>query len=226
MFEKRDALKLARTAKSEQGKIMSYMFRVCSTLLAAAAAMLSINVAYADDSGCDHQPAMGSFAGPTVSGTGKLCVLPSGLAGQVKLANLDPGAAYTVWWTYLDDPSLCKGDSSGTGGESLTGGVSGCELADFEGDKPLGIFGRMASAVAPRTGRLNLRGSLGGMQPSPGSEVWLWLFNHGPAAFGDGDALARQLLTPEDPNAGSPHLGNVVDGQLAGPAATVVFTVE
>lgn len=194
-------------------------------LLNAALLMFGV-AAYAESDGCDHQPAVGSFLGPTVAGTGKLCVLPGGLKGQLKVSNLDPGVAYTVWWTYLDDPSLCSGDSSGTGGASLTGGVSGCELADFEGEKPLGIFGRMASGVVSRTGKFNFRGELGGMQPSAGSEVWLWLFWHGPAAYGDGDALARQLLTPEDPNAGAPHLGNFVDGQRAFPAATVVFTVE
>ena len=199
-------------------------FLVLSMLLTAL--IFGSGTAYADSDGCDHQAAVGSFLGPTVAGTGKLCVLPGGLKGQIKVRNLDPGVAYTVWWTYLDDPSLCTGDSSGTGGASLTGGVSGCELGDFEGDKPLGIFGRMASGVAPRSGKLNLRGELGGMQPSSGSEVWLWLFWHGAAASGDGEALARQLLTPEDPNAGAPHLGNVVDGQRGFPAATIVFTVD
>ena len=153
-------------------------------------------------------------------------MLPGRLQSEVTVRNLDPGVAYTVWWTYLDDPTLCTGDSSGTGGASLTGGVSGCELADFEGDKPLGTFGRMTSGIAPHTGRLNLRGTLGGMQPSPGSEVWFWLFWHGPAAIGDGAALARQLLTPEDPNAGAPHLGNFVDGMRGFPAATMVFKIE
>lgn len=200
--------------------------RYASRFIALVSCLLLSTAAFAEADGCDHQPAFGSFFGPTITGTGKLCVLPGGLKAQVKVKNLDPGVAYTAWWTYLDDPSLCTGDSTGTGGASLTGGVSGCELADFGGDKPVGIFGRMASGVAPRTGKLNLRGKLGGMQPSAGSEVWLWLFYHGPAAYGDGDALARQLLTPEDPNAGAPHLGNVVDEQQGFPAATIVFTVE
>ena len=195
-------------------------------LLTAAALLMCGSATYADADGCDHQPAVGSFLGPNVTGTGKLCVLPGGLKGQIKLDNLDPGMAYTVWWTYFDDPGLCIGDTTGTGGASLTGEVSECEIGDFQGVKPLGIFGRMASGVAPWTGKLNLRGELGGMQPSAGSEVWLWLFWHVPAAPGDGDALARQLLTPEDPNAGAPHLGNFVDGPRGFPAATIVFTVE
>jgi hypothetical protein len=140
------------------------------------------------------------------------------------VANLVPGNAYTVWWTYLDDPTQCTGVTPLP--VSLTGGVSGCELADFEGDKPVGMLGRMASGVAPRNGKLNLRGEVGGMQPSSGSEVWFWVFTHGPANYTDGAALGRQLLTPEDPAAGAPHLGNLVDGQLGFPAATVVFSIE
>ena len=192
-----------------------------------AAPFLPLTAAYADDYGCDHEPAVAfPFFEPDVSGSGKLCILPNRLQAQVRLSNLMPGNAYTVWWTYQDDPTLCTGDASQTGGTSLTGGVSGCEFADFEGDKPLGIFGRMASGVAPRSGRLNLRGELGGMQPSNGSEVWFWVFTHGPANLSDGAALARQLLTPEDPGAGAPHLGNIVDGPRGAPAATVVFTVD
>lgn len=36
------------------------------------------------------------------------------------------------------------------------------------------------------------------------------IFGHGPAKTGDGRELARQLLTPEDPDSGAPHLG--IDG--------------
>jgi len=35
---------------------------------------------------------------------------------------------------------------------------------------------------------------------------------HGEADFSDGRKLARQLMTPEDPDLGAPHLGNHVDG--------------
>jgi hypothetical protein len=199
--------------------------RIAALLLAAP--LFPLNAAYADADGCELQPAVAfPFFEPDVSGRGKLCLLPGGLLGQLSLRNLIPGNAYTVWWTYQDDPTLCTGDATGTGGTSVTGGVSGCEFADFQGDKPLGIFGRMASGVAPRSGRLNLRGELGGMQPSNGSEVWFWVFTHGAANLSDGTALARQLLTPEDPGAGAPHLGNTVDGPRGAPAATVVFTVD
>lgn len=225
-------IRYKRPDERRQGNAAFSTGVVAASLLIAAAALLPAGAAHANGKGhghgfgCDREQAVGSFFGPTVTGSGTLCVLPGGLRSLVRLSNLDPGVAYTVWWTYLDDPTMCTGDSSGTGGASITGGVSGCELGDFEGDKPLGTFGRMASGVAPSSGRLTLGGSLGGMKPSPGSEVWFWVFWHGPAATGDGAALARQLLTPEDPNAGAPHLGNIVDGQRGFPAATIVFKAD
>jgi len=204
------------------------MFRLIGTgaVLYAALLWLPAGAVYADADGCVRQPAVDSFAEPGTSGHGTLCVLADRLQSQIALANLVPGNAYTVWWTYLDDPTQCTGDATGTGGASLTGGESGCELADFGGAKPLGLFGRMASGIAPRNGRLNLSGEVGGMQPSSGSEVWFWVFTHGPANYADGAALARQLLTPEDPAAGAPHLGNTIDGQRGFPAATVVFAID
>lgn len=194
---------------------------------------LPVTTAYAgDDHGytCDVEPAVAfPFFEPDVEGRGRLCVRPGGLSSHIRLTNLMPGNVYTVWWTYQDDPTLCTGDSTGTGGASLTGGVSPCEIADFgpqaDGSPPLGIFGRMASGVAPASGRLTLRGSAGGMLPSSGSEVWFWVLTHGTMAA-DGAALARQLLTPEDPAAGAPHLGNEADGQQGFPVATVVFKID
>lgn len=187
----------------------------------------STNLAYAHEKDCDRQKAI-AFppVAPDVKGRGELCSSPSGLAANLKLLNLTPGHAYTVWWVYQDNPSLCSDDPSGTGGFSLTGEVSNCELLDFAGEKPLGVFGRMASGVVPRSGRLKMKGQFGGMQPSAGSEIWLWAFTHGPADLIDGAALARQLLTPEDPNAGVPHLGNFIDEQRGFPAATIVFKID
>jgi hypothetical protein len=60
------------------------------------------------------------------------------------------------------------------------------------------------------------------MQPSSGAELWLLMLGHGPAD-GDGRLLARQLLTPEDPLAGMPHLGNMVDGTGFTPVAITVY---
>jgi hypothetical protein len=64
------------------------------------------------------------------------------------------------------------------------------------------------------------------LRPSKGAQIWLLVFGHGPADTADRSHLARQLLTPEDPAVGAPHLGNVVDGERGRPAAVAVFTIR
>ena len=46
------------------------------------------------------------------------------------------------------------------------------------------------------------------------------VFGHGAADITDGRRLARQLLTPEDPSIGAPHLGVSPDGY---PVANALF---
>ena len=142
----------------------------------------------------------------------------------MRLDNLAPGNAYTVWWVYFDTPAACTGGTPLP--VPLSAGASACDFDDFGGDRPQAVFGRMDSGVAPRRGSLRFSGDFGGMQPSSGSEVWLLVFGHGPANFSDGSALARQLLTPEDPTAGAPHLGNTVDGGRGYPVSAAVFAIE
>ena len=50
--------------------------------------------------------------------------------------------------------------------------------------------------------------------------VWFLVFGHGAADMTDGRRLARQLLTPEDPSIGTPHLGVTPDGY---PVANALF---
>ena len=160
----------------------------------------------------------------SAKGHARLCERTSDLRSKMTLKGLTPGHAYTTWWVYIDDPSQCAGTTPLP--LPFTKGKSPCDFDDFTGDKPLVVFGRMASGVSPRRGVLHLSGDFGGMQPSSGSEVWLFTFGHGPANLSDGAALARQLLTPEDPSAGAPHLGNSVDGLLGFPAAVAVFKIH
>ena len=154
-------------------------------------------------------------------GKASLCVFSNRIKGSMRVRNLDPGSAYTVWWVYFDTPSACT-DSTPLP-ITLHGGASQCDLDDFFGDKPQAVFGRMDSGISPRNGRLHFRGNFRGMQPSNDSEIWLLVFGHGTAAYHDGSALARQLLTPEDPGVGAPHLGNTIDGQLGYPVAAAIF---
>jgi len=148
-----------------------------------------------------------------VTGRAVFCVKPEGLTGQMTLKGLMPGNAYTTWWIYFDDPASCVGGGDGV-----------CGLADFGGENPLGVFGRMDSGVVSHNGKLIIKGTLNGMEPSSGSQVWLLTFGHG-AASDDGRQLARQLLTPENPDFGAPHLG-IVGSYLGYPVANAVFAVE
>lgn len=146
-------------------------------------------------------------------GDAKLCIREHSLRATIRAKNLSPGHAYTVWWVYFDDPSHCAVPYE-------------CGLIDFSGANPQGVFGRMDSAISPRRGAIRFNGNWRGMQPSNGAQIWFLIFGHGPVDYADGRHLARQLLTPEDPNAGAPHLGNFIDGSLGFPAAVAVFDVQ
>lgn len=147
--------------------------------------------------------------GESVSGESRLCFLPHGLRGSMKASGLTDGSAYTLWIVYIDDPSACDPAT----------------LDCFDDEDPEGVFGRFDSTVAPENGKFTFIGRVGGMVPSSGSLFFLLLYTHGPAEMTDGRKLARQLLTPEDPTAGAPHLGNVVDGPGFEPAAIAIFAV-
>ena len=145
-----------------------------------------------------------------VSGRSVLCQDRGGITGRVFANGLVANDAYTVWWVYFDNPAACVVPLQ-------------CGLEDFAGENPLGVFGRMDSLVAG-TGEVGMFvDRLRNFSPSKGAQVWLLMFGHGAADFSDRRHLARQLLTPEDPNAGAPHLGNIVDGPLGFPVAVAVF---
>lgn len=146
-------------------------------------------------------------------GLGLMCRTRHGVRAWLYVKSLVPGDAYTVWWVYFDDPTQC----ADLGGD--------CEDVGFGGNKPLGVFGRMDSSIAPHNGKLRFSGRIGGFKPSSGAQIWLWLFGHVPADTIDGRSMARRLLTPELPGAGAPHLGNMVDGELGFPAAVVKFDI-
>ena len=188
-----------------------------NSLLATLAMAFTFNTAQADAK-CEKQDIIDLGAG--THGTASLCIKSHGLKSKFKIRNLVYGDAYTIWWVYFDDPSLCT-----------HGGPGVCGDSDFApsaagGFTPLGVFGRYGSAVAPRNGKVHISGNWGGMQPSSGAEIWRLMLGHGPADVGDGRHRARQLLTPEDPAAGMPHLGNDKDGTLFIPVAITVHIVD
>ncbi|MEO1245623.1 MAG: hypothetical protein AAFX56_08045 [Pseudomonadota bacterium] len=190
---------------------------------------------------CEREP-LTSFweqdiAGHELSGRGKVCASKHGVLSHMRVRGLTPGNAYTVWWVYIDNPDSCAGirltpENSEVPFAEPSGYAGRCGLADFftpneagDGLDPLAVFGRMDSAVAENARRTWFVGDLRGLTPSPGSQVWMLVFGHGPADVGDGRQLARQLLTPEDPGTGAPHLG--IEGRPYGyPAGVVVVDMD
>ena len=159
---------------------------------------------------------------PDIVGEATLCIndrgVHTGVSGDIEAKHLQPSHAYTVWFFYWDDPSQCE-----------TPFMCGSAL-DFFGDAtqqppvlPLVVFGRFDSAVGPADGEEDFEGRVRGLRLSRGSLVWLLIVGHGEVDANDPSHRARQLLTPEDPNAGAPHLGNVVDGFRGPPAAIAIF---
>jgi hypothetical protein len=185
-------------------------------LVVGVGLFLQPDEAQARDNGCHRRlkTAVMPLMNSGISGEARLCVRQSGVNGRLDVEHLVPGDAYTVWFVYFDDPAQCVG-----------GGPGICGDADFGGAKPLGVFGRYDSAIGPRSGQEEFDGGVRGFRPREGSQVWLLMFGHGPADMADRSRLARQLLTPEDPAAGAPHLGNVVDGSLGRPAAIAIFNI-
>ena len=194
---------------------------------------------FGEDFRCDRE-SLTSFweqdiAGQTLSGRGTVCAVRSGLWSSLAVHGLTAGHAYTVWWVYIDRPASCAGvrltpENAPVPFPEPENYAGMCGLADFftpspsgQGLDPLAVFGRMDSAIASHAGRTWFSGDLRGLDPSPGSQVWLFVFGHGPADAYDNRQLARQLLTPEDPGAGVPHLG--IEGRPFGyPAGVVVVT--
>ncbi len=143
-----------------------------------------------------------------LSGASVLCVTHRGLRGSMRVNGVTPGYAYTVWWVYIDKPGGCNGFAE-------------C-LATFFGEDPLAVFGRMDSGVARRS-RIWFSDRLDDMQVRSGSQVWMLMFGHLAADDEDLRQRARQLLTPEDPGAGAPHLGVAARGY---PAAIAIYEID
>lgn len=172
----------------------------------------------------------------SLSGRGGLCATPYGTFGSLQVRGLTPGNAYTVWWVYFDKPQDCAGfpltpDVAEVPAPEPIGYAGNCGLADFftpdpsgEFLNPLAVYGRMDSVVAYNKRRTYFRGDIRDFEPAPGSQIWMFIFGHGPANKDDKRQLARQLLTPEDPLSGVPHLG--IEGRPFGyPAGVVVIDI-
>src|SRR5262249_20437582 len=154
---------------------------------------------------CDTESIVALGDAP-IQGDAFLCIDSHSVRAKLHARELTPGDAYTIWFIYFDDPSKCA-----TPGQCGT-------LEDVGNVNPVGVLGRLDSAVAPNNGKVNFSGHVGGLHLSSGSQVFFFMVRHGPANASDNRALARQLLTPEDPTIGAPQLGNFVDGFRQVPA--------
>ena len=75
-------------------------------------------------------------------GSAELSADETHVTASMKIENLNPGEAYTIWFAYIDDPSKSGNYPGGTAGV--------CADADAitPADDPVGVFGRMDGAVA------------------------------------------------------------------------------
>lgn len=147
-----------------------------------------------------------------LEGSGGICIDQDVLHAAIQLGGLTPGHAYTGWLAYFDRPTLCA--------------QSPCGMVDLRGDDPPGVLVRVGGGVARDDGEMELRTSLPDLLLGEDSQVTLVLLNHGPASDADGRSRARQLLTPQSPNLGSPLGGAAVDGAKAWPHAQIVLLVR
>lgn len=174
-----------------------------------------------DDHGCKKASIVEVKA--PIQGDAFLCSDAEGVRARLHVKGLQPKHAYTIWFFYWDDPADCikPGECAL---EDLTPPGQCAGPLDLRGFNPLGVLGRLDSAVAPRNGKMTFAGRVRGLHLSNGSQVWLFIAAHGEAHVSDNRARARQLLTPEDPLIGAPLLGNCVD-QPSVPGAIAVFNI-
>ena len=148
-----------------------------------------------------------------VTGTATLCIYHKSVYSVVTAANLISGDAYTTWFVYFDNPANCLTPSHCTPDDTK-----------LPADNPEGVLARQGSGIASRRAGLSFAGHVRGLALSHGSVVTIPIFAHGPAAT-DGRALARQVLTPQDPAFGSPGLGTTSDGVKGTPVAVAGFAI-
>jgi hypothetical protein len=156
-----------------------------------------------------------------IRGNAFLCVDPNGVHVELHTRALTHKNAYTIWFIYIDDPSQCPPPGNCAPDPNLDPCKGPLDLRGFD---PLGVIGRLDSAVAPRNGKMTFAGRIGGLRLSSGSQVLLFMAGHGRADARDYRARARQLLTPEDPILGAPGLGNCVDGAGVEEVVLALFT--
>ena len=161
-------------------KIASLPIGVLLLLLSLGLFSFLPDAAADDDDGCDKESIV-ALGDTPIQGNAFLCIDLQGVRAKLHARELTPGDAYTIWFIYFDDPSKCA-----------TPGQCGA-LEDVGNVNPVGVLGRLDSAVAPHNGKESFSGHVGGLHLSSGSQVFFFMVRHGPANASDNRALARQL---------------------------------
>lgn len=169
--------------------------------------VLNLN-AFAHDCTQTLQVPVSALGGSAVQGAADICIQGDTTTVTMMAQGLVAANAYTIWFVYFDNPSLCGSYAGGTPGV--------CTGTDtiYPANNPVGVFGRMDGTIAEASGLARFTGHFRGLQFSHGSIIWLLMFGHGPASTTDNRFLARQLLTPQKPVLGPPGLGAPDDGTV------------
>jgi hypothetical protein len=186
-------------------------------LLGLTLLVYPLSVAHADCNGTPQAAITASLApvnASGVTGTATLCIYKHYLYATVDAQNLTVGDAFTTWFMYFDNPANCLTPGACTPNDLFT-----------PADNPEGVLGRISSGLAGRSGALHFLGNFRGLQLSHGSVVHISILDHGAVVQTDGRALARQLMTPQNPALGPPGLGTTSDGVKAAPVAVASFTL-
>ena len=193
--------------------------RLAALAICTAMLVIGFNLnALADDCTQTLQASVNALGGSGIHGAAQICIQQNTTVTMMT-QGLVAANAYTIWFVYFDNPSLCGFYAGGTPGV-----CTGTDLV-YPANNPVGVFGRMDGTIAEASGSARLTGRFRGLQFSHGSIIWLAMFGHGPASTGDNRFLARQLLTPQKPVLGTPGLGAPDDGVVGKGVALATFNV-
>ena len=147
-----------------------------------------------------------------VGGEARVCDNAGGVWLTLALRRLTPGVAYSAWVAFFDHPTACK--------------TRPCSRNDATGRDPAGVIARMDGSVVGVDRIAEFVGDFRGLRLSPGAQVLLMVFDHGPAHDRNNHYRARQLLTRglhsiAYPSAGPP--GDWASGEVV---AVAIFTDE
>ena len=130
-------------------KIASLPIGVLLLLLSLGLFSFLPDAAAGDDDGCNKESIV-ALGDTPIQGNAFLCIDLQGVRAKLHARGLTPGDAYTIWFIYFDDPSKCATPGQCSGDCSWRTLWRMCN--------PVGVLGRLDSAVAPHNGKVNFSG--------------------------------------------------------------------